>query len=307
MTRSVVAGLDGSRESRVAAEWAADEALLRDLPLRLVHAWVWQPYAFAPPATVPSSPAGAGGRGGRAEPLLDAVRDDLARRHAGLRVRREQVAGQPVTALVDAAQEAELLVLGARRLSMVAGFLVGSVALAAVARCTRPVVLVGEHGPGGKAPDGTGDVANALPAGYRDVVLGLDARSPAGPPIAFAFQAAAVRGARLRVVHGGAPPAPDGDENGLVRPRGAQAGGQRSGGGVAEVLRPWSEDFPGVEVAEQPVVGKVASHLVDASRGAALLVVGRRNRRLSAGGHIGSVTHMVLHHSDAPVAVVPHD
>ncbi|WP_372509570.1 universal stress protein [Streptomyces humicola] len=38
MTRSVVVGIDGSRDSHVAGEWAAQEAALRGLPLRLVHA-----------------------------------------------------------------------------------------------------------------------------------------------------------------------------------------------------------------------------------------------------------------------------
>jgi nucleotide-binding universal stress UspA family protein len=50
-----------------------------------------------------------------------------------------------------------------------------------------------------------------------------------------------------------------------------------------------------------------ASHLVDASREASLVVVGRRIRRGALGTHIGPVTHAVLHHSIAPVAVVPHN
>ncbi|WP_435837229.1 universal stress protein, partial [Streptomyces asoensis] len=33
MLRSITVGLDGSRESRAAVEWAAREAALRDLPL----------------------------------------------------------------------------------------------------------------------------------------------------------------------------------------------------------------------------------------------------------------------------------
>ncbi|MGC0342582.1 nucleotide-binding universal stress UspA family protein [Streptomyces sp. SLBN-8D4] len=50
MTRTVTVGLDGSAESRAAAEWAAREAQLLGLPLKLVHVWepVPAPMAQAP-------------------------------------------------------------------------------------------------------------------------------------------------------------------------------------------------------------------------------------------------------------------
>lgn len=43
MLQPIVVGLDGSRESVAAADWAAEEALRRGLPLRLVHAWEGSP------------------------------------------------------------------------------------------------------------------------------------------------------------------------------------------------------------------------------------------------------------------------
>nr|WP_256362625.1 universal stress protein [Streptomyces sp. TRM70350] len=51
MTRTIIVGLDGSPESRAAAEWAAREAKLRCLPLKLLHVWepVPEPMAQAPP------------------------------------------------------------------------------------------------------------------------------------------------------------------------------------------------------------------------------------------------------------------
>ncbi len=39
MPRTVTVGLDGSPESRAAADWAAREAKLRGLPLKLVNVW----------------------------------------------------------------------------------------------------------------------------------------------------------------------------------------------------------------------------------------------------------------------------
>ncbi|WP_373921897.1 universal stress protein [Streptomyces sp. T12] len=41
MAQPVVVGVDGSAESPTAAEWAAREAVRRDRPLRLLHAWNW--------------------------------------------------------------------------------------------------------------------------------------------------------------------------------------------------------------------------------------------------------------------------
>ncbi|MER6516547.1 universal stress protein [Streptomyces sp. NPDC001553] len=46
---------------------------------------------------------------------------------------------------------------------------------------------------------------------------------------------------------------------------------------------------------------------MEAGSEAALLVVGRRIRSSTLSSHIGPITHAVLHHSTAPVAVVAHD
>jgi nucleotide-binding universal stress UspA family protein len=59
-------------------------------------------------------------------------------------------------------------------------------------------------------------------------------------------------------------------------------------------------------VDELSRLGSPASHLIDASRDASLVVVGRRVRRGPLGTHIGAVTHAVMHHATAPVAVVAH-
>jgi nucleotide-binding universal stress UspA family protein len=297
MPRTVVVGVDGTPESRTAAEWAAEEALRRGAVLHLVQAWERRPHEYTPLAGVqsPLPPRGTprlprDGPEDDEEPPLVAVRRDVERAHPEMPVTTEDVSGQAVPALLDAAREAGLLVLGSRRLGAVTGFLVGSVALGVVARAARPVVLVGQ-GDEAVAP-------GAVPP--QDVVLGLDLQHPAEALIDFAFEAAARRGARLRVVHGWSPP---------PYPRGEAPGAQadRVHKELTEVLRAPRLRFPGVDVGIQAVAGKAATHLVDASHDAALLVVGRRVRRSRVGGHIGCVAHMVLHHTRAPVAVVPHE
>jgi nucleotide-binding universal stress UspA family protein len=44
MDRPVVVGVDGSEPGLRAVDWAADEAALRGLPLRLVYASLWERY-----------------------------------------------------------------------------------------------------------------------------------------------------------------------------------------------------------------------------------------------------------------------
>ncbi|MFE0478195.1 universal stress protein [Streptomyces sp. NPDC058947] len=303
MSRTVTAGVDGSSESLAAADWAAREALLRDLPLRLVHAWEWPPLAYASMAGlavgVPETEQQrAGGR-----LVLEETRERVAQRHPGLRIDTGEIPGQPVPALLKAAGEADLLVLGSRGLSRVAGYLVGSVALSVLAWSARPVVLV-RVGEDERDELAAGEpAADAAPPG--DVVLGLDLHKPSDPVIEFAFDAASRRAADLRVVHGWTlPPYHYG---GALMPEVSAEEASRVRHELCDVLRPWQEKFPAVRVRAQATVGGAGAHLVEASREAALVVVGRQARRGPVGTHIGPVTQAVLHHAAAPVAVVSHD
>lgn len=124
--------------------------------------------------------------------------------------------------------------------------------------------------------------------------------------IEFAIDAALRRATSLQVVHGFSLPPyfayglPDDPElNAKVAAEWASA--------LTEVLRPWRQKFPSLEVVEHSRAGKAADQLVAASHDASLVVVGHRIRRSPVGAHIGPVTHAVLHHAAAPVAVVPHD
>ncbi|MFD5626565.1 universal stress protein [Streptomyces sp. NPDC127072] len=295
MLRNITVGLDGSPESLAAVDWAAREAQLRDMPLRLVHALQRQPRGNAPLPGAPAPSPLNDPRRDRVDRLSRETAARLAQRHPGLRVSAGQSEERPVTALLAASGDADLLVLGSRGLSGVTGFLAGSVALSVVARTDLPVVLVR-----------AGEVAENV---HRtgDVVLGLDLENSDDSVIGFAFHAASRRGANVRVVHGYKPPTSSHGYGDAFDIEPSAEVGARVRRGLADVLRPWRSKFPGVEVDEQALVGTPGSHLVDASRDAALVVIGRRNRRTPFGNHIGPVTHLVLHHVAAPVAVVPHD
>ncbi|WNZ07121.1 universal stress protein [Streptomyces sp. 11x1] len=303
MSRNVTVGLDGSAESRAAAEWAAREAKLRGLPLRLVH--VWEPVP-EPLAQAQAPLLGAEKLRHWGERIPRETAEGLRRRHPGVQVEIEPIPGRPMDALPKAAKDTELLVLGSRGLSGIGGFLVGSVGAAVIAHTDTPVVLVraGEQAADEHEMDPAGIPSAATP--YRPVVLGLDPAHPDDTVIAFAFEAAARRDTALRVVHGwNLPPYV---AYGL--PADAEldsALGRQEAAALAAVLRPWRYKYPDVEVFEETPSGSPAHHVIDASRDASLVVVGRRVRRSPFGVHIGPVTHAVLHHAAAPVAVVAHD
>ncbi|MFD4534846.1 universal stress protein [Kitasatospora sp. NPDC058397] len=287
MTPSVLAGVDGSPESTTAALWAADEAVLRGTPLRLVHAWPWLTdgvATFAEPDDLPAA----------AQRVLASAADAIRERHPGLAVHTDAVLDAPVDGLVAAAADAALLVLGSRGLGGFTGLLLGSVGMAAAARSTVPVVVVREPG----APDGAGD-------GVPEVLVGVDAHAPEEEVLAFAFQEAALRGARVRAVHGWDLPPVFGYAGGAVPPTEIAQLEALEAKLLSLALAGQRERHPDTAVIEDVRLG-AARGLVEASAGAALLVVGRRHRSLDFGPRLGRVAHAALHHAQSPVAVIPH-
>ncbi|MET8473497.1 universal stress protein [Streptomyces sp. NPDC006422] len=281
-SRVLSVGTDASRESVHAADWAAREALRRGLPLRLVQAsGTERPAPRVPDVDLP-------GRG-----VLDVVALRLSYAHPALEIIARRRADQPVTALLEAAEESESLVLGSRGFTGYSGFLVGSVALAVTARSTRPVVLVRA---GGLPED------ERQGADFRPVLLGLDVTAPADELLSYAFEAAALRGAPLHVLHAWSLPPLRGIQPGGARP--GDAARQEDGlrGALTEAVRAWRSKYPEVPVEERLVYGQPGHHLLKAATGASLTVVGRR----TGVPHLGATAHSVVHHVTSPVAIVPH-
>jgi nucleotide-binding universal stress UspA family protein len=282
--RPVVAGTDGSDGAHRAAVWAAAEAVRRGSTLRLVTA--------LPP--MGERPAGRRSEEWRGRPdLLAAARGRLdeavaaARGRApGLEVVDEVVVGDPVEVLDTAARGAELLVVGKRGSGGFTGLQLGSVAAAVAALATCPVVVVR----GGE------------PSASQPVVLGVDGTPASDAATAFAFEAAAARGAALVVVHTWSDPAA---EFGLASEADGRVVEQEERRLLAERLAGWSEKYPDVAVQRVVTRAHPVPELVTRSHAAQLLVVGRCGHATPAGVAPGSVSQGVLHRSDCPVAVVP--
>ncbi|MFS8204731.1 universal stress protein [Streptomyces sp. CWNU-52B] len=299
MLAPVIAGVDGSAESFAAAEWAAREAVRRERPLLLLHA------RSRPPRRTDGAQANAAQRH-LARRALRQAEERVRRSCPAVLLSDEQVEGPASAALLAAADRADLLVLGSRGLSGFTGFLVGSVALAVVARSTCPVVLVraGEEAQDEHVP--AEDGSPSARTGFRDVVLGLDAGDPSDEAIEFAFEAARRRGARLRVLYAWQPPSAfelgPGDIALADEPRQAR----EWQGFLSAVLQVWREKYPEVEVVECVPQSKASTALVRAASSAGLLVVGHRLAERPVGPRTGPVTHAVIQHVGCPVAVVPH-
>ncbi|MEU6800436.1 universal stress protein [Streptomyces neyagawaensis] len=313
MPRTVTVGFDGSPESRAAVEWAAREARLRALPLLLVNVWepVPEPMGrspmLGPSAQQGWAEHGVTSAGPGARRILRDAADEVRRRHPDVEVGLEQLTGRATEELQKAAVDAELLALGSHGRSGVAGLLVGSVGLHVAAHTERPVVLVraDESADDEHTPDPSGAASAGTP--FRPVVLGLDVAHPDATLLRFAFEAAALRNTTLRVVHDPAHWSPAGrgpHESADTVPDHGDVHGDSLG--PADALHALRQEFPDVEVVEESPPGKAADHLVAASREASLVVVGRRVRHSPLGAHLGPVTHAVLHHAAAPVAVVAH-
>jgi nucleotide-binding universal stress UspA family protein len=124
----VVAGADGSAAAGAAIAFAAAEATLRAVPLQIGTA-------------LADSPGSLGGVG-RMQEAIDHTIVRLEKQHPELTILRQITFGQPRTALLDAAVEAQLIVVGNRGCGGLPDMPLGSVAQAVIQHAPCPVGVV---------------------------------------------------------------------------------------------------------------------------------------------------------------------
>ncbi|RNH93513.1 universal stress protein [Micromonospora aurantiaca] len=129
-TGPVVVGIDGSTLSDHAIDYAFREATWRGAPLRAVHAW-------QPAGTVDDD------QHLRDEPrLLAHALTPHTTNHPDVIVERLTVPDRPTPALLDAAADAELLVVGSRGRGGFTGLLLGSTSHALLHHAPCPIAIV---------------------------------------------------------------------------------------------------------------------------------------------------------------------
>lgn len=276
----IVVGVDGSAESDRALDWAAAEAVLRRRPLHIVHAVEGRTHRapfFTSPAKVERVT-----RAGNS--IVDAARERVRARWPDLETTTAVVAEDTPEALRQQSGKAFALVLGGRGRGGFASLLLGSTSLRVAARSAAPVVIVR-----GKATEN------------GDVVAGIDLGRETDTVLEYAFDAAALRGVRLRIVHAWQMPTTLIDAGYTVED---EEPGPELRGRVAAAHEPFRQRYPDVEVVDEVILAHPVTALTNPSRNASLLVVGAQERRWTA-PRLGSTSHGVIHHAHCPVAVVP--
>jgi nucleotide-binding universal stress UspA family protein len=199
----------------------------------------------------------------------------------------ERHVGKRVHTLLDAATEASMLVLGSRGHSRLGEVVMGSVSQSSARRARGPVVVV--RSPSAVDTD--------------RIVVGMDDSEPSRRALDFACGQATTGGQTVVLLrawkpltvavdkHGDVPPSMTStllDEEELLEKSVAETRGR----------------FPELDIEGEFVATGAGQALVDASRTAAMVVVGSRGRSALTETVLGSVSHHVLHRAHCPVAVV---
>lgn len=199
------------------------------------------------------------------------------------------VTGVPSRVLVELSRDARLVVVQHRTSTALERLFVGSTTNGAAARCHCPLVSV----PAGWEPP---------PSGTAEVVVGVHEAGVPRQVLEAAFSWADRTGVPLRVVHAWRLDAAYDD---IITHRvDAEWRAQQKrllSAAVADHRDSWPTVPVEVEVRHQ----WPADVLVDDSRNASLVVIGRRGARGWIPEHLGSLARTVLRASMCPVMVVP--
>jgi nucleotide-binding universal stress UspA family protein len=283
----VVAGIDGSRCARKAAQWAAAEAIRRHGALRLIHAYSLPPAGYSGYNPYPATLLTQLREDGQA--LLAGTAAGLGQEHPALNISTEQTHGVTATVLQQASKNAVLTVVGAHGKHRIT---LGSVAAEIANKNPVPVAVIR---PGEAHTNGP-------------VIVGIDGSPASESAIAFAFDAAALRGAPLIAVHAWTDPALDGPvpsySAAVVDP---QPIAESEGVLLGEQLAGWAGKYPDVPVQQVVAHDRPAAALLKYAGTAQLIVVGTRGHGKLASMLLGSTSHALINRAECPVVVArPH-
>lgn len=291
----VLVGVDGSTASLHALDWAAAEARVHGLRLKLVCSYALPAFTAASLdggyAALDDTAIQAG-----AKAVLAEAQERVE--HRGVASTASVVTGDAAAVLVEMSRTARLAVVGTRGRGGFADRLLGTVSSALPAHAYCPTVVVPCR------PSGV-DAADPAPVEpVRRIVVGVDGSPASDVALRHAIREARAWGAELTAVAG----VPVGSGSGLLAWLPAAVDHDAVLRDIAEgldvVIDRAVADEPGVEVKRHVLDGTGAELLTEFSTATDLIVVGSRGRGGFAGLLLGSTSQAVLHHSACPVMVV---
>jgi nucleotide-binding universal stress UspA family protein len=281
----ILVGVDGSEPSLRAAEWAAVDAATLGSAMTVCYVSDVSALADVPVPQEFRRSARAYGRR-MVDRALVRIRNAAPVDAAG-----EVADGNPAAELIRRAAGAEQVVLGSRGAGGFERLVLGSVGAEVAAHAPCPVVVVrGEEHE------------------RHEVVVGVDASDRSDRALEYAFQYAARHGGRVHAVHAfhaahdraALLPMPPVSARDWVVPNQDLTAREL----LADAVAPWALKFPAIHVEITLVEASAAWALVQASKGAAVVVVGSRGHGGFAGLLLGSVGQALIRHADCPVVVV---
>jgi nucleotide-binding universal stress UspA family protein len=285
--RPVLAAIDHSRESMLAAGAAAAEADRRRLPLRLVCCRHNHPPAHHPATRPVRRPAG------NAQEIIAQAVQLVRVRFPALDVSTDTPPGDLADVLVEQSSDATLVVVGPQHTGGYDRLFDRWLSNRVVTHSQCPVLVVRT------AADPT-----AAGVGHRPVLVGVDGSEHSAAAVPLAFEEAMLRGAPLWAVniHCVDPHATfDVPDDVGYTAAVAQAWAADL---IAAAVAGWTNKYPQVKVIAEPrYASEVAAALVAASASAELVVVGARGRTARTSLLLGSASRTLVRHALCPVLV----
>lgn len=311
-TTGVVVGYDGSAQSRLALDWAAAMARRRGSRLTLLHS---VNVNFTPGfSAIDMSELG--------DEVQDAAHvllenGALQARHAldASCIQTQHSLGSPASQLVDASNDADLVVVGSRGRGRITGGLLGSTSYAVAAHAHCPVVVVrspqeADELTDAEVPEGPSHTAVpqvVLPDATHPVVVAFDDSEQALRAVEAAADIAVQEEAELRVVHVVHVPSIDSwayEETAHAGTVHAHSLREKAEDALSGAVRLAERRQPDLSVTAEVLYGDPGRAIADLGQTAGLIVVGSRGRGGFTGLLLGSVSHNVIHHAVCPVMVV---
>lgn len=280
----ILVAVDGSDESEAAVRWAAGEAVLRDVPITVLH--VVAPVVVTWPVRY-LKVSYQEWQEDNARQVIEQAQQTAKSVTPGadLAIRTEVRHGGVLTELVDASKKAVITAVGSRGLGAIGAGVLGSVSRGLLHHARSPVAVIRP----GKAE------ANRSSA----VLVGIDGSPASEAATALAFDEASRRGVELVALHAWS-------DVGVVPAVGTdwQEYEQEGHEVLAERLAGWQERYPDVRVRRRVVCDRPAHWLIEEAADAQLVVLGSRGRGGFAKMLLGSVSTTVAESSTTPVIVV---